>query len=129
MRSGLTGAVLAAGVFSNPGFLVTYALVQAAVLLLGLRLLDPYEREPLVAVGLVAAWGATGAAVISLAANQAVRGLLPQQEQVVFGTTVSAPVVEELAKFLALLVVAVVSWWASSRVNVPAFEGVTDGLV
>ena len=51
---------------SNPGFLVTYALIQSGVFLLLIRFLDLYEREPL---SVLAAWGATGAVAISLSGN------------------------------------------------------------
>ncbi|MCA1844457.1 MAG: PrsW family intramembrane metalloprotease, partial [Actinobacteria bacterium] len=97
--------------------------------MLFLRLLDPYEREPLSAIGLTAVWGATGAAAIALIGNQAVQGMLSARTRVALGAAISAPLVEESAKCLALVAVAAVSWWTSTRFGTPSFEGVTDGIV
>ena len=113
----------------HPAFLVTYALVQAVVFLLLIRFLDLYEREPLSVLTLMAAWGATGAVAISLIGNEVVSGLLPPKIEEVFGPSISAPLVEEAAKGLALVVTFVLSWWAARRFGFLELEGVTDGIV
>lgn len=116
-------------IINNPGFYVTFALIQALGLIIAVRLIDHYDREPLTTVGLVAAWGATGAPVIALAANSAISQLLSPRTQAVFGAAIAPPVVEEMAKGLALIGIAAVTWWTSSRFGTAAFSGVTDGLL
>ena len=114
---------------SNPGFFVTYAVVQAAVVLLAIRALDPFSRQPFGVVALVALWGATGAAILALIGNEAVRSLLSGDARTVFGDALSAPVVEEVAKGLAIVGVVVASRWALERMGISLFGGVTDGVV
>jgi RsiW-degrading membrane proteinase PrsW (M82 family) len=114
---------------SHPAFLVTYALIQAVLFLLLIRFLDLYEREPLSVLALMAAWGATGAVAISLIGNQVVSDLLPPKVGEVFGPSITAPLVEEAAKGLSLIVTFVLSWWAARRFGVLELEGVTDGIV
>jgi hypothetical protein len=46
-------------VLNNPGFHMSYGVIQAVVVLLLIRLLDLYERQPLSLLALMAAWGAT----------------------------------------------------------------------
>jgi RsiW-degrading membrane proteinase PrsW (M82 family) len=116
-------------VLTNPGFYMTYALVQAALVLLLIRFLDLYERESVGALALMALWGATGAAFLAAVGNQAVLGALSGDLEVVFGTAISAPLVEELAKGIALLVAFAVSHLAARRMGLPYFEGPTDGIV
>ena len=60
----------------EPAFYLTIAIAQAVIVLIGIRLFDRYEPEPLVLIGLVALWGATGAAAISIAGNRALKGTL-----------------------------------------------------
>ena len=114
---------------SHPALLVTYALMQAVLFLLLIRFLDLYEREPLTVLALMAAWGATGAVAISLVGNELVSGLLPPKIAEVFGPSISAPLVEEAAKGLALVVAFVLSWWVGKRFGSLELEGVTDGIV
>lgn len=118
-----------AEVLNNPGFLVTYAVIQAALILLAIRLLDPYEREPLSLLTLMALWGATGAAAIALVGNEALKSGLSPDAKLVFGDAISAPIVEEGAKGLALVAALFASRWASRRLGTPRFEGLTDGIV
>src|ERR1700754_1256866 len=93
-----------ASVFSNPGFYISYAVVQALVVLLLIRLIDPYGREALGVLALMVAWGATGAALIALAGNRAVQALLSDTAREVFGNAIAPPFVEEAAKGIALIV-------------------------
>jgi predicted ATPase/RsiW-degrading membrane proteinase PrsW (M82 family) len=116
-------------VLSNPGFFITYAVLQGAVVLFLIRSVDPFHRQPLGAVALVAVWGATGAALLALLGNEAVKQLLSGDAQVVFGDAVSAPIVEESAKGLALVAVVLASGWAAKRMGILIFGGVTDGIV
>jgi predicted ATPase/RsiW-degrading membrane proteinase PrsW (M82 family) len=118
-----------ASVFNNPGFYVTYALVQAVVVLLLIRLLDLYERKPLSLIAIMALWGGTGAAVLALAGNELVQGLLSGDAKDVFGDAISAPIVEESAKGLALIAALLVSRSIGRRFGVSLFDGVSDGIV
>ena len=108
---------------------ITYAVVQTIVFLLLIRFLDLYEREPISVLALMALWGAVGATSLSAAGNVAVQRLLPERIDVLFGTAIYAPVVEELAKGAALVAFVALSLWARGRFGVPHFEGVTDGIV
>jgi RsiW-degrading membrane proteinase PrsW (M82 family) len=114
---------------THPAFLVTFALIQAVVFLLLIRFLDLYEREPLNALALMAAWGATGAVALSLAGNAIVLGLLPPALEKTFGSALAGPLVEEVAKGLAVVVAFSLSWWAARRFGLLELEGLTDGMV
>jgi predicted ATPase/RsiW-degrading membrane proteinase PrsW (M82 family) len=116
-------------VLNNPGFYVSYALVQAIVVLLLIRLVDPYGREPLGLIAAMVAWGATGAAVIALAGNRAVRAMLSDTAREVFGNAISPPFVEEGAKGLALIAAVGPIRWIGKRFGLTIFEGVTSGIV
>ena len=114
---------------THPAFLVTFALIQAVVFLLLIRFLDLYEREPLSVLALMAAWGATGAVALSLAGNAIVLGLLPPALEKTFGSALAGPLVEEVAKGLAVVVAFSLSWWAARRFGLLELEGLTDGMV
>lgn len=109
--------------------MITYAVVQTVVLLLLLRFVDPYEREPSSLLGLMALWGAVGATSISALGNAILRNGLPADVAIVFGRALYAPVVEELAKGIALVIFVMVALRADGRFGIPRFEGVTDGIV
>lgn len=109
--------------------MITYAVVQTVVLLLAIRFVDPYEREPISVVALMTLWGAVGATTLSALGNVAFRDLLPQDIRDVFGVAIYAPAVEEVAKGLALVLFLVISIRARGRLGIPNFEGVTDGIV
>src|SRR3712207_342702 len=114
---------------THPAFLVIFALIQAVVFLLLIRFLDLYEREPLSVLAIMASWGATGAVALSLIGNGIVLGLLPPAVRETFGPAVAAPLVEEAAKGLALVVAFSLSWWAARRFGFLELEGLTDGIV
>jgi predicted ATPase/RsiW-degrading membrane proteinase PrsW (M82 family) len=116
-------------VLGNPAFLFTYAVIQAGVLLILIRYLDLYDRQPLGFVTLVAVWGATGAAAISVIGNGFVRGLLHGDVRVVFGDAIAAPLVEEAAKGLALLAAVGPVRALARRAGISLFEGVGAGVV
>ncbi|HWC14595.1 MAG TPA: PrsW family intramembrane metalloprotease, partial [Actinomycetota bacterium] len=109
--------------------LITYAVFQTVVFLILIRMVDPYEREPMSLLALMALWGALGATTLSAIGNTAVRNLLPPDVAVVFGRALYAPVVEEVAKGIALVVFVLVSVRARGRFGIPRFEGITDGVV
>lgn len=109
--------------------IITYAVVQTVVALLLIRFVDPYEREPVSLLAIMALWGAVGATAISALGNTAVRNLLPPDLAIVFGRAIYAPVVEELAKGIALVVFVLACVRARGRFGMPRFEGVTDGIV
>ncbi len=118
-----------ASVFGNPAFYLTYAVIQAGVLLVLIRLLDFYDRQPLTLVVLVAAWGATGAAAIALVGNELVKGLLSGDTREVFGNAIAPPFVEEAGKGLALIAAIGPIRWLARRAGVTLFEGVGAGIV
>ena len=115
--------------FASEDLFFAYALLQALVALLLIRFVDLYEREPLSIVALLFVWGAIGAAILASVGNEVLQSALPRDVEVVYGPAISAPVVEELAKGLALLAAFAVSRWAHRRFGVLEFEGVTDGIV
>ncbi|MFN2467275.1 MAG: PrsW family glutamic-type intramembrane protease [Gaiellaceae bacterium] len=114
---------------NDPGFYITYALIQALVILVAIRFLDLYERQPFWLLALLAGWGATGAAAISLAGNNAVRGMLSADTREVFGNAIAPPLVEECAKGLALLAAIWPLRWIGRRLGVSLFDGLSDGIV
>lgn len=116
-------------VLNNPGFYVSYAVIQAIVVLLFIRLLDVYERQPIGLLALMAGWGATGAALIALAGNRAVQAPLSADAREVFGNAIAPPLVEEGAKGVALLAAVGPMRWLSRRFGMAIFEGVTSGIV
>ena len=115
--------------FAADDLVLAYALLQAVFALLVVRFLDLYEREPISILALLFLWGAVVAAIGASIGNVAFENALPRDVEVVFGPALSAPVVEELAKGLALLIAFLASRWASRRFGVFEFDGVTDGIV
>jgi protease PrsW len=104
-------------------------LAQVAVFVVALRYLDLYEREPLTGILAMFAWGGLGATMLSLLGNGIVNALLPVEVAVIWGPAISAPVVEELAKGLALLGAFVAAHFWSKRFGTLEFAGVVDGIV
>lgn len=99
------------------------ALLPLAGVLLAVRLVDRWEPEPLSLVVFALAWGAVVAVVISLAVGLLfqilVPGLSPARE--VFSAVIEAPVVEEIAKGLGVLLL----FLFARR----TFDGPVDGVV
>jgi RsiW-degrading membrane proteinase PrsW (M82 family) len=114
---------------TTPPELIAYAGLQAIAFLLLVRFLDLYEREPLIALAVMALWGAVGATALAMLGNGFVDSILSPRVNKVFGAAISAPPVEEGAKGIALLAAFALSYWASRRFGVLEFEGVTDGIV
>ncbi|MDX6583546.1 MAG: protease PrsW [Solirubrobacterales bacterium] len=115
--------------FGADDLILAYALVQAVFALLIVRFLDLYEREPIAICALMFLWGSIVAAILASLGNTALEGQLPRDIDAVFGPAISAPVVEELAKGLALVIAFVASRWVGRRFGYFEFDGVTDGIV
>jgi protease PrsW len=115
--------------FGADDLILAYALLQAVIALLLVRFLDLYEREPIAICALMFLWGAIVAAILASLGNTALQGELPRDVDTVFGPAISAPVVEELAKGLALVIAFLTSRWAGRRYGLFEFDGVTDGIV
>lgn len=116
------------------GQLIGAGLLQTLLYLLFIRGIDLYEREPLRYVVPVFIWGFAVATTISLIFNTLFTFTLAtvtQDMQIAnfFTAVVAAPVIEECAKGLALLIVFVVSYVATRRRGVIEFAGVMDGIV
>ncbi len=112
--------------------LIVLALIQSVLVLLLIRFLDLYEREPLSLLAFMFVWGAVGATALSLVSNEAVSGLLQSvspEVETVLGGAIYAPLVEETAKGIALVVVFVLSRPIARRFGIRMFNGVTNGIV
>jgi protease PrsW len=115
--------------FAADDLILAYALLQAVIAVLAVRFLDVYEREPIGLVAIMFLWGAIGAAILASAGNSLLEGELARDIDRVYGPAISAPVIEELAKGLALVVALFASRWAYRRFGLFEFDGLTDGIV
>lgn len=100
------------------------ALLPLAGVVVAVAIVDRWEPEPRGLLVLAAAWGAVAAVAITLGVDIAITTLtggidVPGSD--VFATVVQAPIVEELAKGLGLLLI-----FATAR---RAFDGPVDGIV
>ncbi len=113
--------------------LVGLGLFQAVLYLFFVRAVDVYERESLLYVIPVFVWGFTVAVVIALVFNQlfayTVTAISTEQAASFLTAVVGAPVIEELAKGLALALVFAVSYAIARRRGAVEFSGVMDGIV
>ncbi len=104
---------------------IVFAVVPVPIYLLLATWIDRYEPEPLWMLAATFIWGATVAVFFSFILNtiggMIVGSALGGAAGQVFSTSISAPVVEESAKGLALLVVF---FWRRRE-----FDGVMDGIV
>lgn len=116
-------------ILGSPSFLITFSVLQILVFLALIRLIDPYEQEPFSVLGAMAAWGAVGATALSALLNGPIKEPLSHPVRVVFGAAIAAPLVEELAKGVALVVVFVATWWTHRRFGTSLLRGLTDGIV
>ena len=107
--------------------------MQTVVYLVFIRAIDLYEREELRYVIPVFLWGMTGAVVISLFFNTLFIVTLSSVVDAGVAETLTAifvaPVVEECAKGIALLLAFVVASVVSLRKGGIEFSGVMDGIV
>ena len=115
------------------GALIGVGVLQTVVYLLFIRAIDLYEREKLRYVIPVFMWGLTVAVVISLFFNTLIEVTLSAVMDVevadVLTAVFVAPVVEECAKGLALLIAFAVASIVSLRRGGIEFSGVMDGIV
>ncbi|MBN9154407.1 MAG: PrsW family intramembrane metalloprotease [Microbacterium sp.] len=100
------------------------ALVPLTIVLLTVRAIDRWEPEPRSLVVLAVAWGAVAAVAIALGVDLLLTlaiGVGDTGTRDAFRTVVQAPIVEEFAKGLGVLIIFV-----SAR---RAFDGPVDGVV
>lgn len=113
--------------FLGPGASVIgmiVALVPFAVVLIAVRIIDRWEPEPRGLVVFAIAWGAVASVGIALLADLGVTLLIGNSDSVardLFSNVVQAPVVEEVAKALGLLLI-----FFTAR---HAIDGPVDGIV
>ncbi len=96
------------------------ALLPLAAVLWAVRWIDRWEPEPRGALWFAFLWGATVSVALALVVDLAI-GVLGGIDDDVFGAVVQAPIVEELAKAIGLLILA-----AAARAHL---DGPVDGLV
>ena len=112
---------------------VWVGILQAVVYLLFIRAIDLYEREEFKYVIPVFIWGFTVAVAISLFFETVftftISALTDMQIADFLTAIVGAPVIEECAKGLALLIAFGVAWLVSLRRGDLEFSGVMDGIV
>lgn len=100
------------------------ALVPFALVLLAVRAIDRWEPEPASLVVVAIAWGAIASVVIALFADLLIGGVFAgdgSASRDAMRAVVQAPIIEELAKALGLLLIFV----TARR----AFDGPVDGVV
>jgi len=115
------------------GALFGIGLLQAVIYLLFIRAIDLYEREPLRYVLPVFVWGFAVATTVSLVFNTLFQLTLSSVTSVrtasFFTAVISAPVVEESSKGLALLIIFFIAYLLRRRTGTIEFSGVMDGIV
>jgi RsiW-degrading membrane proteinase PrsW (M82 family) len=115
------------------GALFGIGLLQALIYLLFIRAIDLYEREPLRYVIPVFVWGFAVATTVSLVFNTLFQLTLSSVTSVktasFFTAVVSAPVVEESSKGLALIIIFFIAYLMRRRTGLIEFAGVMDGIV
>ena len=102
------------------------ALVPLAIVFLGMRWVDRWEPEPRSALLFAFLWGAGASVLIALLVDAQVQGVVaaaggPSGAAEFFGAAVQAPIVEELAKGIGVLIL----FWSVRR----HFDGPVDGIV
>lgn len=118
-----------AELFTSPASFFFYAILQATIFLLIIRFLDVYEREPIWVVALMGVWGGGIAIPLALFGNEFVSGMLSEELDTVLGAALTAPLVEEIAKGIALVLAFLASRWAFKKWGRMEFDGVMDGIV
>lgn len=113
--------------------LIGVGVLQAVLYVLFIRFVDLYEREPLMYVIPVFVWGFTVAVVIALFFNTlftfTVSAVASAQTATFLTAVVGAPVIEECAKGLALLITFGAALLMARRRGAIEFSGVMDGIV
>jgi len=115
------------------GTLVGIGILQTVIYLFFIRAVDLYEREALRYVIPVFVWGFAVATTVSLffntVASFTISSIAGQQAANFLTPVFVAPVVEESAKGLALLLIFLVAYLAARRRGLVEFSGVMDGIV
>ena len=113
--------------------LVGFGIVQAMLYVFFIRFVDAYERESLLYVIPVFVWGFTVAVFIALVFNAlfafTVTTISTEQAASFLTAVVGAPVIEECAKGLALLIAFAIAYAIARRRGAIEFSGVMDGIV
>ncbi|MGF1471617.1 MAG: PrsW family intramembrane metalloprotease [Rubrobacteraceae bacterium] len=113
--------------------LVGLGIIQAVLYVLFMRFVDVYEREPLRYVIPVFIWGFTVAVFFALLFNTlfavTLTTIWTEQASSFLTAVVGAPVIEECAKGLALLIVFAVASLVARRRGAIEYSGVMDGIV
>ena len=113
--------------------LAAVGAVQAFLYLLFIRAIDLYDREPLRYVVPVFVWGFTVAAVTAMVFNFILAATLATVVEVRVAdfvtVVVGAPVIEETAKALALLVAIGMAYLVARGRGTLEFAGVMDGII
>lgn len=102
------------------------ALVPLTIVFLGVRWIDRWEPEPRGALVFAFLWGAGASVLIALLVDVQVQGIVqlaggPNSASEFFGAAVQAPIVEEVAKGIGVLLIL----WGARR----HFDGPVDGIV
>jgi RsiW-degrading membrane proteinase PrsW (M82 family) len=117
-------AGLGAGAFAIAGFM---ALVPLTIVLLGARWIDRWEPEPRLAMVFAFLWGSAAAVIIALVIDSQVSNWVTSSAGPgtaaydFFGSVIQAPLVEESAKGLGVLLIFLVAR--------RYFDGPVDGIV
>ena len=103
-----------------------FALVPLAIVLLGVRFIDRWEPEPRSALAFAFLWGAGAAVLLALlvdynVSEQIAAGGGATNQTILLQTVVQAPIVEEVAKGLGVLLIFIVGR--------RFFDGPVDGIV
>ena len=113
--------------------LVGIGVLQTVLYLMFIRAADLYEREPLRYVVSVFVWGFTVAVGISLVfntlASMTLSAMAGAQAAGLITAVIVAPVVEESAKGLALVIIFAIAYLVGRRRGEVEFSGVMDGIV
>ncbi len=102
------------------------ALVPLTIVFLGVRWIDRWEPEPRGALVFAFLWGAGASVLIALLVDVQIQGIVataggPNGASEFFGAAIQAPIVEELAKGIGVLLIL----WGARR----HFDGPVDGIV
>lgn len=98
------------------------ALVPLGVVFAGTFIVDRWDREPWSLIVFAVLWGAVASVVIALLVDLLISSVLPETElRSIVRTVVQAPIVEEVAKGIGLLIIFVIGR--------RAFDGPVDGVV
>jgi protease PrsW len=117
---GFLQGVLGPGVFV---FAAILAAIPLGIVVAGIRWLDSWEPEPASATWFALGFGAAVAVVIALVVDELIGFRIEGNPSLEFfvGATLQAPVVEEVGKGLAVLILF---WWGRHRI-----DGPIDGVV